>query len=404
MRIARVEAIRIGQPDWTDVPWWSTSAMDALRPAAGSLAERQYGLFNRPAGAGDPVFAVVVRLTTDTGLTGLGCIGLGSEAVASVVERQLAPIVLGHAPFDTEWLWETMYRSTLNIGRRGLVLAAISGVDIALWDVIGKAVGQPVCNLLGGRTRASIRAYASSGYAMEDLDHMAERARGHVAEGYTAMKMRFGYGPADGRAGMRRNVELVRALRRALGDDVDLMADAYMGWTTQYAIEMIRLLEPFDLTWVEEPVTADNLSGYARIRSATRTAIAGGEHEATRWGFRQMIEARAVDYVQLDVNRVGGVTEARKIWALAAAHDLPVVPHGPNFHNAHLIMAHLNSPLIEMFPDDYRDGDTFLGELFVGDPKAQGGVVTLPDAPGFGVELDMDVVSKHARPWTPVEA
>jgi L-rhamnonate dehydratase len=399
LKIARVDALRIRQPEFEDFDWWATSPLDALYDEGRRRRDRGAALFNAPIDSrGDAVFHVLVRVTTADGLTGLGAIGLGSQAMADAVERLLAPLILGRNPFDVELLWELMFRSTVNIGRKGLILEAISGIDIALWDILGKATGQPVYNLLGGRTREKIRAYASSLYADRDLDRLARMASGYVDAGFTAVKMRFGYGPGDGRAGMRKNVELVRTVREAVGDDVDVMADAYMGWTAQYAIEMIRLLDDYHLAWVEEPVLPDDLDGYARIRASTRTAIAGGEHEFTRYGFKELIARGCVDYVQLDVNRVGGVTEARKVWALAAAFSLPVVPHSQNYHNQHLIMAHLNSPLSEYLPPDYRDGDTFLSELFIGDAVARDGYITLSDAPGMGVELNEPVVAEYLLP------
>jgi L-alanine-DL-glutamate epimerase-like enolase superfamily enzyme len=396
MRITRVEALRIRQPEFEQFPWWCTSPLDLLYDEGKKGRERGAGLFNVPIDLRrDPVFHVIVRVTTDNGITGLGAIGLGSEAMADAVEHLLAPLVLGRNPFDVELMWELMYRSTINVGRKGLILEAISGIDIAIWDILGKATRQPVYNLLGGKTRERIRAYASALYADEDLDRLASMARGFVQRGFTAVKMRFGYGPQDGRAGMRKNAELVRVVRQAIGDDVDLMADAYMGWTSQYAIEMIRMLEEYHLAWVEEPISPDDLDGYARIRAATRTAIAAGEHEFTRYGFKELITRGCVDYVQLDVNRVGGVTEARKIWALAAAHSLPVVPHSQNYHNQHLIMSHVNSPLSEYLPPDYRDGDTFLSELFVGDAMAHDGHITLSGQPGMGVELNDAAVVEY---------
>jgi L-rhamnonate dehydratase len=399
LKIARVDALRIRQPEFEDFAWWSTSPLDALYDEGRRRREGGAALFNAPIDSrADAVFHVLVRVTTDDGLTGLGAIGLGSQAMADAVERLLAPLVLGRSPFDVELLWELMFRSTVNIGRKGLILEAISGIDIALWDILGKATGQPVYNLLGGRTREKIRAYASALYADRDLDRLARMARGYVDAGFTAVKMRFGYGPGDGRSGMRKNVELVRTVREAVGDDVDVMADAYMGWTAQYAIEMIRLLDDYHLAWIEEPVLPDDLDGYARIRASTRTAIAGGEHEFTRYGFKELIARGCVDYVQLDVNRVGGVTEARKVWALAAAFSLPVVPHSQNYHNQHLIMAHLNSPLSEYLPPDYRDGDTFLSELFIGDAVARDGYITLSDAPGMGVVLNEPAVAEYLLP------
>jgi L-alanine-DL-glutamate epimerase-like enolase superfamily enzyme len=396
MRVASVEAIRIREPEWSEPIWWSTTPTDVLFDEGRRLRDMAIGLFNAPIGQRkDKVTVVIVRVRTDDGLDGLGGIALGSEAMAQMVENILAPLILGASPFDVELLWEKMYRSTVNIGRKGLVLEAISGIDIALWDIMGKATGQPCYNLMGGRTRDRLRAYASSLYAMKDLDKLAAIAKSYVDAGFTACKMRFGYGPGDGRPGMRKNVELVRAVRAAVGWDVDLMADAYMGWTSGYAVEMLRELEEFRLAWVEEPVMPDDIEGYARIRASSRTPIAGGEHEFTRWGFRELIEKRAVDYVQLDVNRVGGVTEARKIVALAQAFNLPVVPHAHNYHNLHLVMAHANMPLAEFFPHPQRDGDTFFSELFRGEPAAEGGHIALSDKPGMGVALNDAAVDRY---------
>jgi L-rhamnonate dehydratase len=366
-----------------------------LRGANPTLKERQSGVYNKKPGVGDDVFALIVRVTGENEEYGLGCIALGNEATACFVERQLTPLVLDESVFDTEKMWAKMFRTTVNVGRRGLALNAISGVDIAIWDLLGKTVGQPVHNFLGGVAQPSIRAYLSSGYAMEDLDQMVENARQHVSAGYTAFKMRFGYGPSDGRRGMLKNKEMIRRLRLGLGDDIEIMGDAYMGWTTRYATDMIRMIDEYQLTWVEEPLMPDEISGYSELRRSCRTAIAGGEHEATRWGFRQLIEQRAVDYLQLDVNRVGGITEAQKIVSLAASYDLPVVPHSPNFHNLPLIVSNLNTPLIEMFPDNYRDGDTFIAELFLGDPKATNGYVSPVERPGLGIELNLPLIAQY---------
>jgi L-rhamnonate dehydratase len=371
--------------------------MDALYEAGDRALVGAMGLFNKPISAtGADAFAVIVRVSAEDGTSGLGIVGLGSEALAQIIETRLAPLVVGRSAFDVELLWELMFRSTINIGRKGMVLEAISGIDIALWDIMGKSVGRPVYDLLGGRTREKIRAYASAGYAMEDLDQVVEMARGYRRDGFTAMKMRFGWGPRDGRAGMRRNIEMVKRLREAIGDDMELMTDAYMGWTTQYAIEMLHRLEPYEIAWLEEPLLPDDYDGYARLRALTRTAIAGGEHEFTRFGFKQLIASGCVDIVQLDVNRCGGFTEARKIVAMAQAHNLTVVPHGPDIHNVHLAMASINIPLIEYFPQHGRDGDTFLGELVTGAPDVRDGYMHVDAKPGLGVALNTAIVEDHA--------
>jgi L-rhamnonate dehydratase len=238
-------------------------------------------------------------------------------------------------------------------------------------------------------------------YAQKDLELLASQAASFVRQGFTALKQRFGYGPRDGVPGMRRNLELVKAVRDAVGPDIELMADAYMGWDVSYAIRMIRMLEDagVDLKWLEEPVIPDDIDGYAQIRRAVQTPISGGEHEFTRYGFRELIRKEAVDILQPDVNRVGGITEARKIWAMAAAYNLAVVPHAGQLHNYHLIMAHLNSPIAEYFPPvkegGARDDDTLFWELFVGEPEAEGGFLTLPEKPGLGLEFN----EENLRQW-----
>src|SRR5262249_1427565 len=199
------------------------------------------------------------------------------------------------------------------------------------------------------RTKERIPVYASRLYATELGELSAEAAR-YKKEGFKAMKLRFGWGPADGAAGMHRNIELVRAVRETVGNDVDVMADAYMGWTLDYAKRMLPLLEPFQLRWLEEPVIPDDIQGYAELKSFGRIPIAGGEHEFTVSGFRELLQARALDYIQFDTNRVGGITQARKIAALAEAYSVPVIPHAGQMHNYHLVMSSFNSPMAEYFP------------------------------------------------------
>ncbi|MEM6650313.1 MAG: enolase C-terminal domain-like protein [Pseudomonadota bacterium] len=395
--IQKIEAIRVASPTWETPKWWCTSPMDGLYDLSPKRGDASMGLFNStPDERGDNVLYVIVRIETSDGTYGYGCIGLGSESLAQLVEGILAPLIVGQNPFDVELLWEKMYRATVNIGRKGAAIIAISGIDIALWDIIGKLTKQPVYNLLGGKTRSAIRAYCSAGYPMEDPEEMAALAKSQLEAGsYTAFKMRFGYGPKDGREGMRKNKDLVRALRNSLGPNVDIMADAYMGWDETYAISMIQQLDEFELAWIEEPVLPHDLDGYARIRARVNTPISGGEHEYTRWGFRELIEKEAVDYVQPDVNRVGGITEAKKIWALAQAYNKKVVPHAHNFHNQHLIMSHMNSPLSEHFPDGFRDADTFFSELFTGEAELKDGHLYLSDKPGLGIELNEAVLKEY---------
>jgi L-rhamnonate dehydratase len=226
-------------------------------------------------------------------------------------------------------------------------------------------------------------------YATE-LGKLAAEAKRYKDQGYRAMKLRFGWGPADGAHGMQRNVELVRTVRESIGDDIDLMADAYMGWNLDYAKRILPLLEPFHLRWLEEPVIPDDVQGYAQLKSHSRIPIAGGEHEFTLYGFRDLLEARAVDYIQFDTNRAGGIIQARKIAALAEAYSVPVIPHARQMHNYHVVMASLNSPMAEYFPRvDVEVGNELFWYIFRGEPSAEGGSIDLDDnVPGLGLTID----------------
>jgi L-rhamnonate dehydratase len=342
-----------------------------------------------------PTFAfhgwLLVEVFTDNGFVGLGNAALSPLVTKQVVDLHLTPLLIGHDPWDSERLWQHMYRKTMAFGRKGIGMVAISAIDIALWDLLGKSAKQPVFRLLGGRTKARIPVYASRLYSVE-LSELAAEAKRYKNEGYRAMKLRFGWGPADGAAGMRKNLDLVRTMRESVGEEIDIMADAYMGWTLDYAKRMLPLLEPFHLRWLEEPVIPDDIHGYAELKSCGRIPIAGGEHEFTLYGFRELLEAHALDYIQFDTNRVGGITQARKIAALAEAHSVPVIPHAGQMHNYHLVMASLNSPMAEYFPIvDVEVGNELFWYIFNGEPKAKDGCIDLDDnVPGLGLTVNED--------------
>ena len=337
---------------------------------------------------------LIVEVFTDAGHVGIGNAALAPRIAQQIVEVYLKPILLARDPWDVEALWQHMYRNTMAFGRKGIGMAAISAVDIALWDILGKAVGQPVFRLLGGRTKAKIPVYASRLYS-QPLDALAAEADAYKQQGYRAMKLRFGWGPADGAAGMERNVALVQTVRDTIGYETDLMADAYMGWTLDYARRMIPLLEPYRLRWLEEPVIPDDIGGYVALKSVGRIPIAGGEHEFTSYGFRDLLEARAVDYIQFDTNRVGGITQARKVAALAESFSVPVVPHAGQMHNFHVVMASYNSPMAEFFPPvDVEIGNELFWYIFDGEPKPVDGFIDLrDDVPGLGVTIREDALS-----------
>ena len=334
---------------------------------------------------------LIVEVFTDAGYVGIGNAALAPAVTKQVIDTYLSPLLIGQNPWDVEFLWQHMYRKTMAFGRKGIGMVAISAVDIALWDAVGKAARQPVYRLLGGRTKPRIPVYASRLYSIP-LEELAAEARRYKDEGYKAMKLRFGWGPADGAEGMHRNLDLVRAVRDAVGDGVDIMADAYMGWTLDYAKRMLPLLEPLNLRWLEEPVIPDDIRGYAALKAYGRVPIAGGEHEFTLHGFRDLLEARAVDYIQFDTNRVGGLTQARKIAALAEAHQVPVIPHAGQMHNYHVVMASVNSPMAEHFPlVDVEVGNELFWYVFDGEPKARDGYVDLDETtPGLGLTINED--------------
>lgn len=358
-------------------PHFCTSPMDILQ-----LTEASMGTFAFHGW-------LVVEIFTDDGLVGIGNAALAPQITKQTIDLYLKPLLINQNPWDIEFLWQHMYRSTMAFGRQGIAMAAISAVDIALWDILGKSAKQPVYGLLGGRTKPRIPVYASRLYSVE-LSELAAEAKRYQDEGYRAMKLRFGWGPTDGAAGMQHNLALVRAVREAVGDGVDVMADAYMGWTFDYAKRMLPLLEPFHLRWLEEPVIPDDVHGYAELKSYGCVPIAGGEHEFNLYGFRDLLEVHAVDYIQFDTNRVGGITQARKIAALAEAYSVPVIPHAGQMHNYHVVMASLNSPMAEYFPMvDVEVGNELFWYIFDGEPKARDGFIDLnEDMPGLGLGIN----------------
>jgi L-rhamnonate dehydratase len=340
---------------------------------------------------------LIVEIFTDAGHVGIGNAALSPLVTKQTIDLHLKPLLIGRDPFDSEFLWQLMYRQTLAFGRKGIAMVAISAVDIAIWDILGKATGQPVYRLLGGRTKKRIPVYASKLYS-QPLDELAKEAQSYKDAGYKAMKMRFGWGPIDGAAGMQRNLELLRTIREVIGYEIDLMADAYMGWTLDYARRMLPLLAPFQLRWLEEAVIADDLAGYAELKSYKLIPIAGGEHEHTIYGFRTLLETKAVDYIQFDTNRVGGITQARKVAALAEAFSVPVIPHAGQMHNFHVVMASLNSPMAEYFPIvDVEIGNELFWYIFKGEPDQENGSIDLrEDVPGLGITISEDNLKDFA--------
>jgi L-rhamnonate dehydratase len=331
---------------------------------------------------------LVVEIELDDGTVGIGNAALAPHATKTVIDTYLAPLLLGQDPMNSEYLWQSMYRRTLPYGRKGIGMAAISAVDLAIWDAKGKLLGQPVFRLLGGRTKPNIPVYGSRLYS-QPLEQLASETKAYVAQGFKSVKLRFGWGPKDGVAGIRHNLDLVRTVREAAGENIDIMADCFMGWTLEYAKRMVRALAPFGLRWLEEPVIPDDIAGYAELRAMGHVPIAGGEHEYTLHGFRQLLDAKAIDIAQFDVNRVGGITAAKKIADLCEAHEIVVIPHAGQMHNYHVTMSTYAGPISEYFPKvPVEVGNELFWYIFDGEPEAKDGCIDLrDDGPGFGLTL-----------------
>jgi L-alanine-DL-glutamate epimerase-like enolase superfamily enzyme len=339
---------------------------------------------------------IVVEVETDEGLRGLANTNCASLAVRTLIEAYLGPVLVGEEPTDTSRVWEKLSRLAIGLGRTGLVSIAVSLLDIALWDIKGKVAGQPVYRLLGGAVQPRLRLYASRLYG-PDTGRLREEAASYVEQGFTAMKQRLAFGPAAGAEGMRKNYELVAAVRDTIGDDVELMVDCCRAFDAQYAVRMLRRLEEFDLVWVEEPVLPHDHEGYVHVRQRVSMPISGGEFEYDRHAFQRWAQMGCADIWQPDANRAGGITECQRIFHLAAAKGIPVIPHGGQLHNYHLIAASLNSPVAEYFPpqEQITDGNGFFWHVMRGEPVAAGGYLELPERPGLGLSLDPEAMARY---------
>ena len=350
--------------------------------------------------------AHLIEVVTDEGLRGYGeAFGGGNVALANktIVEQVIGPLIRGMDPLDREVIWHKVYNLLRDHGQKGMPLQSLSGVDIALWDIAGKALSLPLYKLLGGAFRDRIPAY---GYGMmlqrvpELANRFAEESRKIVAGGFKVIKMKIGLGP-------RQDVKLVEAVRKAVGPEIQLMVDANHCYTAREAIPLGRELERLDVFWFEEPVAPEDYQGYRDLCLALDMNIAGGEAEFTRWGFRQLIEGRCVDVLQPETCGLGGITEYQKVLALAHSHFVPVVNHvwGSAVAvamNLHLLAAlpdlpggaHPVQPMLEYDTTPNRFREELLKEplSILKQVKQNDGWVGLPKGPGLGIEIDFDFV------------
>jgi L-rhamnonate dehydratase len=361
-------------PSYTPAPGsWSTTGVEVASPmSVYPEYKSDRSLFMPEPGS---LEGFTVEIAAGNGVKGYG---EGGMAGGVIVEKHLTKLLLGKDPFDIERIWDILWRSTMYYDRAGIATNAISGVDLALWDLIGNALGMPVYKLLGGETKPRIPAYCTG----NDLEQ-------HIEFGFKRLKLAMPHGPADGRDGMRKNTELVKHTRELLGPDGDIMLDCWMAWTERYTLEMAEMVAPYRVYWMEECLPPHDYDGFGRLNAQIKsTRIATGEHEYTRYGFRQLLERRAAAIWQPDIHWCGGLTEMRRIGALAAAYDIPVIPHGGGGRDSvHFIAATVNSPWAELFMPPPGGPKEVYARYEEDYQLSRGpeGIYTRPsDKPGFG--------------------
>ncbi|MCI2417426.1 hypothetical protein MOQ72_08315 [Saccharopolyspora sp. K220] len=327
-----------------------------------------------------------VEIETDDGL--LGRAGPVPETVAWIVARELRPLLTGQDPIAGEKLWDQMHRAQVH-GRQGATMLAISAVDCALWDLRGRLLGQPVYRLLGGPTRDEVPAYASMlGFSVRDLDRVRARAIEYKKRGYRAQKWFFRHGPASGYEGLRANVDLVRTVREAVGEDYDIMFDCWQSMDVSYVTELAARIAPYRPRWLEEVAMPDRIDSYRELRQRLRIPLAGGEHEYTRWGMRRFIDTGALDVVQPDIYWCGGLSETLKIAAYATAHDLVTIPHGHSAA-ATLHFSLTQSPMHTPYQEHLVKWNAIHQFFLVNPVEPVDGVLRPNDEPGLGMEIDL---------------
>ena len=342
----------------------------------------------------------VVKITTDEGIYGWGE-GYGPAEVIRQGIALLEPILIGSNPLENESLWFDMYRKTLDFARRSVLFAAISAIDIALWDIKGKALNLPISILLGGQHRKRVVPYATGLYFSESktLDEdLVTEAKEYVAQGFTAIKMKVGLSIKD-------DVRHVKNVRDAIGPNIQLMVDSNHAYSLREAIELARKIEPYDIGWFEEPVSPEFYDQYAQLRQKTSIPIAGGECEYLRYGFLQLLQNKSVDIAQVEICASGGLTEAKRIGSLASTFGVEVIPHvwgtGIGFHAALHFIANIEPLPGRLFPADIfieydRTENAIRDRLTFPAIQMDNGFIDIPQSPGLGIEIDPDALKEFS--------
>ena len=322
--------------------------------------------------------ALVVEIETEDGTVGVAT-GSGGVPAAWLIKHHFSRFIVGEDGRNINRIWDQLYRSSLHYGRKGLTIMAISAVDLALWDLVGKVRNEPVYNLIGGLSRDEITFYCTTPepLAIKEL-------------GFWGAKVPLPHSHFDGEVGLKKNLDFLAGHRAAVGPDFPLMVDCYMSLTVNYAIRLAEAAKPINIHWWEEALSPDDDDGYREIKRAhPALKWTTAEHEYTRYGFRQLIAERTIDILQPDVMWVGGLTETLRIAAHAAAYDTPVVPHGSGPYSYHFIASQTGPAFCEYVAAS-PDGKTIkpvFGDLFVGEPVPVNGRMKIPDTPGFGMEI-----------------
>jgi len=346
---------------------------------------------------------LVVRVHTDAGIVGIGEVDSAPEVVKAVIDAPgshaiasgLRHVLIGQDPLETERLWEAMYRASIYYGRRGVALHALSGIDIALWDIKGKALGKPVSALLGSVQRTRVRAYASA--LMPETEAETARKVSGLIERYGFTAVKLGWGPLG--HDPAHDVKLARAARAAAGDDVDVLIDAGFGYgkDADVAIRVARELEQLRIFWLEEPFLPDELDAYATLADSVDMRVAAGEEDTTLWGFRDLLERGHVDVVQPDVTRCGGISELLRIARYAHGQGKACVPHAWKSGIIKAASLHVNAMLPDAWFQEYCVANTPLNTRLTQQTfPLKDGYVEVPDVPGLGVDLDSDVLEQLA--------
>jgi len=342
----------------------------------------------------------LVKIVTKDGTYGWGE-GYGPAGVVAAGIDFLAPLVIGEDPLHVETIWQKMHGRSFDFARSGVLVASLSAIDIALWDLRGKLIEQPVSILLGGRRRDKVKVYATGMYFTRDMNHpydLATEAKMYVGQGFQAIKMKIGLG-------LKEDLQAVEAVRGAIGPNIELMVDSNHAYSRSEARALARLIEPLDITFFEEPLSPDDYRGYRELRHATDIPIAAGECEYLCTGFRELVENQCVDIAQPDICAAGGLTETKKIVALANTFGVNVIPHCWGTGIAFAAGLHLTStldfvpgrmrepePVLEMDRTENPLRDVLTVPMF----QAIDGMVDVPDIPGLGVDVNQQLLKEFS--------